>query len=532
MQPQERAAKANIALGVLLAEREKRRKLASERADMASRMDAIRKNCETLHGFMKEAWHVLEPTASFKDNWHLEAVCEHLEACTRGEITRLQVNQPPGTCKSLTVAVLWNAWEWGPAKRPGLRYLTTSYREDWALRDSRKSRELIASEWYKTLYPEVQLIKSGDGEFENTFRGSRKAVPYGSLTGGRGNREIIDDPISVLDAESPVERDKCARIFRESVPSRLNDPLHDVIAVMMQRVHPDDLCGIIEQDNLPYVKLIFPMECVRSLSVKTPYWEDKRAEGELLHEARFSREMASAQKLNEYVWATQYQQQPRARDGFYFFSEKHILEATATNTGGTTYAPAANPVRCDRIFAVLDTADKIGKQRDGTGVAYVAYTQHPSPRAVIVDWELSQIEAAMLEVYLPNVLKRCEELARIHKATYGAQGAFIEDKASGTVLLQQAAKKGWAVAAIPSELTALGKEGRALSCSGYVYQDKMKVSQAAWDKTVVYKGRNKNHLVDQVTTFRMGHGTPRDEDEMFDCFTYGTSICFGDGKGL
>lgn len=535
MQIAERAAKANIALGVLLAERARRDKLAAERSSLASRMDAIRKNCKTLHGFMKESWHVLEPTASFRDNWHLDAICEHLQACTKGEITRLQINQPPGTMKSLTVSVLWNAWEWGPAGLPGLRYLSTSYREDWALRDSRKTRELIASEWYKTLYPEVQLIKSGDGEFENTYRGVRKAVPYGSLTGGRGNRVVIDDPISVLDAESPVEREKCGRLFKESVPSRVNDPLHDVIVLMMQRVHPDDLCGIIDQGHFPggsFVKLVLPMEHIRSLSVKTPFWRDPRKEGELLHEARFSREMAEAQKKDAYVWDTQYQQQPRGRDGFYFFSEKHILEETPQNDGTKTYAPAANPTKCDRIFAIIDSASKRGAKRDGTGVVYVAYSQYPSPKAVIVDWDVQQIEAALLEVWLPGVLKRCEELAGLHRATHGAQGAFIEDKDSGVVLLQQAQKKGWAAEALPSDLTALGKEGRALSCSGHVYQGKIKISQAAWDKTAVYKGRTKNHLVDQVTTFRMGHGTPLDEDELFDCFCYAVSVCFGDGKGL
>ena len=530
-----RAANAAIALGVLQAEKARRAKLAAERNDLASRLDAIRRNCETLHGFMRESWHVLEPTATFRDNWHLEAICEHLTACTHGHITRLQINQPPGTMKSLTVSVLWNAWEWGPAKLPGLRYLTTSYREDWALRDSRKSRELIAGEWYKTLYPEVQLIKSGDGEFENTYRGVRKAVPYGSLTGGRGNRVVIDDPISVLDAESPVEREKCARLFKESVPSRVNDPLHDVIVLMMQRVHPDDLCGIIDQGLFPggdFVKLILPMEYVRSLSVKTPYFEDKRAEGELLHEARFSREMAEAQKRDEYVWDTQYQQQPRGRDGFYFFSEKNILEERITNEGAKTYVPAADPLKCDRIIAIADTASKIGKKRDGTGIVYVAYTQYPMPKAVIVDWEVKQLEAATLEIDLPNWLRRCEELAREHRATHGAAGIFIEDKDSGTVLLQQAAKRGLATTPIPAELTALGKEGRAVSCSGHVYKGLMKVSQKAWDKTVVYKGRNKNHLVDQVTTFRKGHGTPLDEDELFDCFCYSVSLCFGDANGL
>ena len=99
-------------------------------------------------------------------------------------------------------------------------------------------------------------------------------------------------------------------------------------------------------------------------------------------------------------------------------------------------------------------------------------------------------------------------------------------------MLQFAEKKNLPVKPLPSELTALGKEGRALSVSGYVNRGLMKITQAAYDKLVIYKGRSKNHAVDQITSFRMGRGTPLDEDELFDCFCYGNAVCFGDDKGL
>jgi hypothetical protein len=85
---------------------------------------------------------------------------------------------------------------------------------------------------------------------------------------------------------------------------------------------------------------------------------------------------------------------------------------------------------------------------------------------------------------------------------------------------------------IPSELTSLGKEGRAVSVSGYVQKGLLKITASCYNKLVVYKGRSKNHLVDQITTFRMGRGTALDEDELFDCFNYAAAICFGDEKGL
>src|SRR5258708_24569803 len=105
----------------------RRRQAEAERKRVAEDAEGIRSRCLTLAGFVREAWHVLEPTTPYIYSWHHAAICEHLEAITRKQITRLQINQPPATMKSLIASVLWEAWEWGPAARPGRRYLTPSY---------------------------------------------------------------------------------------------------------------------------------------------------------------------------------------------------------------------------------------------------------------------------------------------------------------------------------------------------------------------------------------------------------------------
>ncbi len=232
-----------------------------------------------------------------------------------------------------------------------------------------------------------------------------------------------------------------------------------------------------------------------------------------------------------YAYDTQYQQQPRARDGSYYFNEGHILQEREEN-GERIFEPVARPKLCDVVFAVMDTATKTGKHRDATGVAYYAYSRHPTPHAVILDWELIQIEADLLITWLPNVLARCEQLARECGARGGSLGALIEDKDSGQVLLQQAKRLGLRVKPIESKLTALGKDGRALSVSGYVHSNKMKICREAYDKTCVWRGRSANHFVLQVTTFRIGVGTANDSDELFDCFCYGNAIAFGNAAGF
>src|SRR5690606_22744922 len=75
----------------------------------------------SLATFVREAWDVLEPGTPYVHGWHVEAICEHLEAVTRGEINRLLINVPPGTMKSTLTSVFWPAWEWGPAGMPHKR---------------------------------------------------------------------------------------------------------------------------------------------------------------------------------------------------------------------------------------------------------------------------------------------------------------------------------------------------------------------------------------------------------------------------
>ena len=80
----------------------------------------------------------------------------------------------------------------------------------------------------------------------------------------------------------------------------------------------------------------------------------------------------------------------------------------------------------------------------------------------------------MLEIWLLSVFARLEELARMCRARFGAVGAFIEDKNSGTILLQQAQRRGLRAQAIASKLTARGKDERAINVSGSVHRGNVK----------------------------------------------------------
>lgn len=106
---------------------------------------------DSLPEFVRQAWHIIEPNTPLAWNWHLDAICEYLEAVARAEILRLIVNLPPRSGKSLLASVLWPAWVW--AKHPSTRWLCASYSASLAIKFSVDRRTVIASPWYQRRWP-------------------------------------------------------------------------------------------------------------------------------------------------------------------------------------------------------------------------------------------------------------------------------------------------------------------------------------------------------------------------------------------
>jgi hypothetical protein len=150
---------------------------------------------------------------------------------------------------------------------------------------------------------------------------------------------------------------------------------------------------------------------------------------------------------------------------------------------------------------------------------------------IILDYDIKQIEGAVLEEWLPSVFEHCEYLAGECHAQMGSLGVWIEDKNSGSILLQQGQRRGWNTNKIYSKLTQLGKTERAISVSGYVYRNQVKLSKFAYEKSVKYKGAVRNHLLNQVLMFTIGI-KDQHEDDLLDAFTYAIAIALGDSGGF
>lgn len=96
----------------------------------------------SLYAYLRQAWPILEPGTPFLENWHIPFLAEHLEAVTAGDTTRLLVNLPPRSSKSIVISVAWPTWEW--IRNPHLRYLFASYAESLAIKHSVDRRLLLA----------------------------------------------------------------------------------------------------------------------------------------------------------------------------------------------------------------------------------------------------------------------------------------------------------------------------------------------------------------------------------------------------
>lgn len=295
--------------------------LALSDADwLAIEREACRRSLAT---FVREAWHVLEPGQPYVHGWHVDAVCEHLEAITAGDITRLLINIPPGTMKSTLCSVFWPAWEWGPMGLPHTRFIGASHEQGLATRDTLKMRRLVTSDWFQERWP---TILTGDQNqktyYENDSTGFRQACAVASMTGRRGDRVVWDDPHSVEAALSPAHRETAIRVFQETLPTRLNNPDSSAIVVVMQRLHEADVSGFILDDDYGYEHLCLPMEfepdrrCTTSIGFTDPRTE----EGELLFPERFPREVVDRDKkiMGSMAVAGQFQQRPAPRAGGFF----------------------------------------------------------------------------------------------------------------------------------------------------------------------------------------------------------------------
>jgi hypothetical protein len=197
-----------------------------------------------LMSFIERSFSELNPQTTFLTNSHIEVMASRLEACRLGTTKRLIVNLPPRSLKSHAVSVAFAAWLLG--QNPAMQIICASYGQDLADKHARDCRLLMASNFYRRLFPRTRLSpeKQSVGEFMTTEQGFRMSTSVGGTLTGRGADQIIlDDPLKPGDALSETRRNSVNEWYDSTLVSRLNNKQSGVIIIVMQRLHQDDLVG-------------------------------------------------------------------------------------------------------------------------------------------------------------------------------------------------------------------------------------------------------------------------------------------------
>ena len=278
----------------------------------------------SLKEFTRQAWPILEPGRKMAEGWVLDAICEHLEAVTAGDIRRLVITVPPGSMKSLLTRVFWPAWQW--VSKPNTRFIGASYALSLAERDNTRARTLITSDWYKNTFGvEVSPDQASKVNFGNTKTGFMMASSVGgAITGFRADAFIVDDPLSVAQGDSEADRNNALIWFKESMPTRLNDLRNSSIVIIAQRVHAEDVPAVAVEMGYEHLNIPMHYDPDRHCSTSIGWTDPRSTPEELMWPERFPAEAVKELEdaLGPYAAAAQLEQNPVPRKGAMFQTER------------------------------------------------------------------------------------------------------------------------------------------------------------------------------------------------------------------
>ena len=383
-------------------------------------LDAI---CRTdFASFARQSFHTLFPSTQFQMNWHHRALAYHLEQVRLGNIKRLIINLPPGTLKSFMTSVAWPAYILGfdPSKRIGV----VSHGSELAVDLGNSFRQIVNSPAYQRVFPAMQVssMKNTELEVMTTRNGFRLGTTVeGALTGLHADIIIIDDPIKAMDGiHSDTKRDRVNTWFNGTLVSRLADPRNGAIILVMQRLHEDDLAGMLQRTSNQWTVLSLPAiaDKEEQIAISDRQYHLRRVD-DVLHPQRdtLAELLQRCKEIGPDIFDAQYQQAPIPAGGAMIKSDwlDYYIELPQ--------AALSSPV-----FQSWDVASKDGEYNDwSVCTTWRRYNQ----KYYLIDLLRRRFD-------YPTLKERAISYAKSRQASL----ILIEDAGLGTALVAEMNKEG------------------------------------------------------------------------------------------
>ncbi|QRM23528.1 phage terminase large subunit [Burkholderia pseudomallei] len=407
----------------------KRRKSAKAAVDTA-----------TLQGFAAGSFlsYCKAQDADYQVATHLRVLSDKLQQVAEGKITRLQIFMPPQFGKSRTTSELFIAWFLGKFPTRSLAY--ASYNSDFAEQRGRAVRDLISSPIHKALFPDSVLSESSSAAAKFSLTAT-KTGPLAFLGIGRGagltgyaiDGIIIDDPLKDKDeAFSEATRKSMHGWFNTAVMSRIKPG--NFVIVINTRWHEDDLSGFTLREHAAegWETVVFPaiLEDEQTAELLNGYLTQQEREankrfevGGSLWPENWPTEFLLRKKagISAYEWAALYQQRPYAEAG-------GLLNAKGFVRYRDNPRIVAQGMDGEQPLVVqsLDIASKAKELNDPSAIlTWAVYKTGPRlVHAIAKRWEYLELR----------------KFVETHAKEWGAKLLLIEDKSSGTALMQDLRK--------------------------------------------------------------------------------------------
>jgi predicted phage terminase large subunit-like protein len=441
--------------------------------------------------FVKSVW------PGFIYGRHHALMAQKFEDIANGKSKRLIINMPPRHTKSEFASYLLPAWYLG--RFPNKKIIQCSNTAELAVGFGRKVRNLVDSEAYAKIFPNVALRSDSKaaGRWATNANGDYFAIGVGGTVTGKGaDLLIIDDPHSeqeaALAAGDPSVFDKVFEWYTSGPRQRLQPG--GSIVVVMTRWAKRDLTGkicqsIIDRDGEVWDMISLPA----ILETGRPLWPEFWSLEEL---------SALREELPLPKWQAQYQQDPTSEEG-----------AIVKREWWKEWENERPPL-CNFVIQSWDTAFTKNERSDYSacttwGVFYMNENES-DPHIILLDALKERLE-------FPQLKERAMEMYR----EWEPDACIVEAKASGAPLVFELRRMGVPVQEYtPTRGNDKISRVNAVSdlfASGKVWAPRKRWAEEVIEELAAFPNSDHDDLVDSTTQallrFRKGGFIPLPSDE-------------------